>query len=446
MQQEQQTFTNQAPVQKPYVAPSMGPKITAPPPNTIDGKYAAEHLGGALTLALAEIATCRPSDPIEYLAHWLYKYKANTDHHKQQLAEAKQLEEEEAEMVRARERKEKRLAEQKQMEQEAREKAEREEEERRKREQEDLQRKAKEAALAQRPNLETLKEEEGEEDAERGREKDFTGQTELHRLASTPESALLSVLNMGYSLAERNGENQTPRELALEKGYQDHVDTIDEFVQSLVENEKFTELEKLLLDGYDQWEVVLQNVKAKEPSEGIIGFIDSIADYQERISAVLKAAQTGVVRDLQQALERRSLAIARDKCGRGPLHIALLANQSDAAQYIVTNFPETLKARDNMYRTPLHYAMALSEDLAQLLIDNGANVKVKDAKQKVAAYYKENPSDIQTLQSSLPSIEESQGQTEMTQQSQGLTEMPQESQGQIETTQQSQGQTNATTE
>ncbi|XP_033761825.1 caldesmon-like [Pecten maximus] len=417
MQQEQQTSTNPVSVQKPYVARTMGPNITAPPPNTIDGKYAAEHLGGALTLALSEIATCRPNDPIEYLANWLYKYKANSDHHKQQLAEAKQLEKEEAEMVKEREWKERRQAEQRQMEQEAREKAEKEEEERRKREQEDLQRKAKEAALAQRPNLETLKEEEGEEDAERGREKDFTGQTELHRLASMPDSALLSVLNMGYSLAERNGNNQTPREVAMEKGYQDHVDTIDEFVQSLVENEKFKELEKLLLDGYDQWEVVLQNIKAKEPSEGIIRFMDSIADYQERISAVLRAAQTGVVRDLQQALERRSLATARDKSGQGPLHIAVLANQSDAVQYIATNFPETLKARDNMYRTPLHYAMALSEDLAQILTENGANVKVKDAKQKVAAYYKENPSDIETLQRSLPPIEESQGQMETTQQS-----------------------------
>ncbi|OWF51037.1 GRB10-interacting GYF protein 2-like [Mizuhopecten yessoensis] len=426
MQQQQQTSTNPAAIQKPYVAPTMGPRITAPPPATIDGKYAAEHLGGALTLALAEIATCRPNDPIEYLANWLYKYKANSDHHKQQLAEAKQLGEEEAEMIKAQQRKEKRLEEQRQMEEEAREKAEKEEEERRKREQEDLQRKAKEAALAQRPNLETLKEEEGEEDAERGREKDFTGQTELHRLASTPDSTLMSVLNMGYSLAERNGDNQTPRELAAEKGLQHHVDTIDEFVQSLVENEKFAELEKLLLDGYDQWEVVLQSVKAKEQSEGITKFIDSVPDFQEKMLGVLRAAQTGVVSELQQALEQRQIVTARDKYGRGPLHIAVLANQSDVVRYLATNFPETLKARDNMYRTPLHYTMALSEDLAQILTENGSNIKVKDAKLKVAAYYKENPSDIETLQSCLPQIvEEGQGQMEtgQSEQDQGQQEM-----------------------
>jgi hypothetical protein len=44
---------------------------------------------------------------------------------------------------------------------------------------------AKEAALAQRPNLETVTEE-GEEEAP-SKEKDSKGQTELHRLAAQPE-------------------------------------------------------------------------------------------------------------------------------------------------------------------------------------------------------------------------------------------------------------------
>ena len=51
-----------------------------PPPTTIDGKYVAEHLGTALTLALAEIADCRPWDPIEYLGQWLYKYRENRNY------------------------------------------------------------------------------------------------------------------------------------------------------------------------------------------------------------------------------------------------------------------------------------------------------------------------------------------------------------------------------
>jgi len=51
----------------------------APPPTSVDGKYVAQHLGTALTLALAEIVEKRPWDPIEYLGQWLYKYQKNLD-------------------------------------------------------------------------------------------------------------------------------------------------------------------------------------------------------------------------------------------------------------------------------------------------------------------------------------------------------------------------------
>jgi len=45
-------------------------------------------------------------------------------------------------------------------------------------------------------------------------------------LFTTLEADLLALLNQGHSLAERNGENKTPRDVALEKDLQQHVDTI----------------------------------------------------------------------------------------------------------------------------------------------------------------------------------------------------------------------------
>ena len=62
-----------------YISPDVRPN---PPPTTIDGKYVADHLGNALTLALSDISERRPWDPIEYLANWLYKYQANIDYNK----------------------------------------------------------------------------------------------------------------------------------------------------------------------------------------------------------------------------------------------------------------------------------------------------------------------------------------------------------------------------
>lgn len=62
-----------------YISPDVRPNS---PPTTIDGKYVADHLGNALTMALAEISERRPWDPIEYLANWLYKYQENTNYNK----------------------------------------------------------------------------------------------------------------------------------------------------------------------------------------------------------------------------------------------------------------------------------------------------------------------------------------------------------------------------
>ena len=62
-----------------YVSQDTRPR-TGDKPVTLDGKYVAEHMGTALTLALAELAERRPKDPIEYLSMWLYKYRENMDY------------------------------------------------------------------------------------------------------------------------------------------------------------------------------------------------------------------------------------------------------------------------------------------------------------------------------------------------------------------------------
>lgn len=41
--------------------------------------YLKKCFGNSLTQALAEVSRVRPSDPIEYLAHWLYHYRDVTN-------------------------------------------------------------------------------------------------------------------------------------------------------------------------------------------------------------------------------------------------------------------------------------------------------------------------------------------------------------------------------
>ncbi|XP_021563970.1 LOW QUALITY PROTEIN: DPY30 domain-containing protein 2 [Carlito syrichta] len=56
--------------------------------------YLKKCFGDCLTQALAEVAKVRPSDPIEYLAHWLYHYRKTAKAKEENRQEKNQLKEE----------------------------------------------------------------------------------------------------------------------------------------------------------------------------------------------------------------------------------------------------------------------------------------------------------------------------------------------------------------
>ena len=50
---------------------------------SMDSEYLKSRLGNCLVDCLVDVSEKRPGDPIEFIAHWLYKYTDNVGMHNQ---------------------------------------------------------------------------------------------------------------------------------------------------------------------------------------------------------------------------------------------------------------------------------------------------------------------------------------------------------------------------
>ncbi|XP_060656655.1 uncharacterized protein LOC132791656 isoform X4 [Drosophila nasuta] len=155
-------------------------------------------------------------------------------------------------------------------------------------------------------------------------------------------------------------------------------DDEDARLQEIIESGDMEQLAEIVLNGEGGR---LLSLKSKEPE--IQAFLNNVPSYMEKIHRVHDAARDGSLLALQQALDRRKFAIAKNDIspnGATPLHVAVLFGHSDIVRYLASRFPETMEITDNDGRTALHYAATIKDNghFYNVLSQLGANPKAVD--------------------------------------------------------------------
>ncbi|XP_026842442.1 uncharacterized protein LOC6590088 isoform X4 [Drosophila persimilis] len=167
-------------------------------------------------------------------------------------------------------------------------------------------------------------------------------------------------------------------------------------MKQIIESGDLEQLAEIVLNGEG---ASLLNLKSKEAE--IQAFLNNVPSYMEKIHRVHDAARDGSLLALQQALDRRKFAIAKDDIspnGSTALHVAVLFGHTDIVRYLASRFPETMTITDNDGRTPLHYAATIKDNghFYNMLSQLGGNSKALDKLGHTAEFYldKEKAKDI----------------------------------------------------
>ncbi|XP_022227608.2 uncharacterized protein LOC111077577, partial [Drosophila obscura] len=167
-------------------------------------------------------------------------------------------------------------------------------------------------------------------------------------------------------------------------------------MKQIIESGDLEQLAEIVLNGEG---ASLLNLKSKEAE--IQAFLNNVPSYMEKIHRVHDAARDGNLLALQQALDRRKFAIAKDDIspnGSTALHVAVLFGHTDIVRYLASRFPETMTITDNDGRTPLHYAATIKDNghFYNMLLQLGGNPKALDKLGHTAEFYldKEKAMDI----------------------------------------------------
>ncbi|CAF3371199.1 unnamed protein product [Rotaria sp. Silwood1] len=334
--------------------------------NSIETKYLISTVGPVLSRGLAEIVERRPNDPIEYLATFLYEQVDAARAQKQKNTDAKQLEIEKQQAEEDKQRRSQLKNEIRALRQhEDNERKQRQAEEKSRRNAEELTKRQKEKSAASLPMSAVYKEDDEVFMVE-------FGETQLHRRAATrglkekkhvffhnqylrhsvTGANLSKLLHENYhSIASRNAEGKTPRDVAVEANLQGNVDQIDTFCLELFEKGNTKAINELLLCGYT--ELVDQLKQIENSHEDIFYFVNNkIPKLLEKIQRLQRAIKQGNMKTIENILaNHKNIAFYRDSKGSSSLHDAIKNRQFQIALYLVEKYPSLALVKDIRHRT-----------------------------------------------------------------------------------------------
>lgn len=148
-------------------------------------------------------------------------------------------------------------------------------------------------------------------------------------------------------------------------------------------------LTKAVMEGYGDKVIRVNTNEELEDKEQITG---KITEMVERINAIHSAVSSDDLSELQNHLEERDFALAKDHVGNTPLHKSVLLRKTKISGYLIEKFPETINAKNKNGLTALHYAAAMSRkdglQIYKMLLQAGADPKIRDNHGRTPDYYK----------------------------------------------------------
>nr|XP_029729387.1 uncharacterized protein LOC115253867 [Aedes albopictus] len=385
------------------------PQVEIPLFRTEEGRYLATSLGDPLIKGLTEVANKRPADPITYLATYLYNF-ANQNRTKNSASSQTITEPG------------KNDSNNNSIEGVVKEDSDKE--------LEGSANTVQIALLAQAVANENERAPESPAMAERLEDqappspdsgestpfmdnRDEHGQSMLHFACarSHGKNAIIQLIEeSGTSITYRDELYRTARDVSLQATQPDNAREIDRYVLGLAARGDLDALTGMLLDGYDHLVDVagtdgttIVQVASTRGHREVVRFLEGIRLFEENREKLLSAIREkdlAKVKEITQQLDGAKLARTKNYYGRCSLHVAVLMENEEIVEYLATHFRPTLKIGDNLERTPLHYAMGISnvEAISRILIKNGAKRVSKDLKGRQPSYYFMNKADILRLQ------------------------------------------------